>query len=241
MRRKTVILLAAALMCVLAGCADRDQSREDQTTDLSSNEGQGMAAGASQPEHDATAEGADDSRASSLENHEIIPVSMGTFCDGEQQEYCTVALPADYQFAASYTDENDVERSFVETGAVSLQEAKEEGILDAIQSGEEEISYLWLHSLDLEENFYFAVSASEADTLTAIKAYEDSGTDFGTAEHPAYWYTDEGNEYSAADIMIGYQINDSVTLNISYSGPLTDELGLDQLARELYSMVTVNE
>ena len=225
MDKKRNIWALFLVIVMLTGCGETRSSSESSSLDTGSES------------ETSVAEQEQDTNSGSLFFEDtMISVPMGTYSNGEQKRFCTVDMPSEYQFFASYTDENGVGRTYNETGDILLREAFYDGFLDSI---EEEISYAWLLSPNSDESILYTVSALEEDSLEAIKERVPSGTEFGTTDYPAYWYEEEYE--GSHNTYISYKISDSVTLSMVYSIPADIEYDSDEMAQKLYDLVTVTE
>lgn len=162
-------------------------------------------------------------------------IKMGIYYEGAQTNFCTVKMPTEYIFGAVYTNENGQELSISGTGSCTLQEALDKG---AIEEAENAFSFVNLVSFaEDRSSLTFCIETPELGTMDELKARAPDGVEFGTDAHPAYYFADPDNEYE--DLCVGYQVNDSILLTVTYYGPLADELGLAQLAQNIYDLVEV--
>lgn len=168
-----------------------------------------------------------------LNGGNLAEIKMAAFHDGSIQETCTVRMPTDYMFAAVYTDDTGQEAVVPKTGNL-LQEILDEGILDGLGNP---CSYVRLQSREKDNSsMSISVLSRNVKNMQDIKNYNSGGTDFGAAEHPAYYYTGPA-EYAKMDLGVAYQINNDILLLMEYSGPLVEELGPEQLAQNMYGLV----
>lgn len=171
-----------------------------------------------------------------LNGGSIAEIKMGICYEGVQTNFCTVKMPTEYIFGAVYTDESGQELSISGTGSNTLQKAIDEGsIAEAVNA----FSYVNLVSFaEDSSSLSFCITTPDLKTMDELKAYAPGGVEFGTDEHPAYYYVDP-DEYAGTDLSVGYQINDSILLSMTYQGPLAEKLGLEQLAQNMYDLVEV--
>lgn len=227
MEKRTVILAIGAMILSAAGC-----SPFQAETQMESDGGQTVTTinGETQTvEDDGGTEGAVSDAMT------MISVPMGTYYNGEQQQYCTVDMPERYTFMACFTGEDNMEHAVIETGNITLAEAAQEGLLE---NREEYFSYVQLTSEDDSEVLGFRLYTPDLYSMDLLKEEFPDGTDMGTDQVPAYYYVDE-SEYAVSDLCLALQMRDSVIMLISYEGPLADEIGLEHLAEQLYDRVTV--
>lgn len=176
-----------------------------------------------------------------LNGGDIKEVEMGTYYDDVQKKFCRIKMPSDYLFGVSYTDEEGERVAISDLENDSIQD-----VIDAIDTGtiegaENAFSAIYLRSLKEDSsNLNFLVRTSDSMTLNDLKERYPDGSEFGTEEQPAYYYVDP-DEYADTDLCIGYQINENILLTMTYSGPLDEELGLEQLAQNMYDLVEVIE
>lgn len=166
----------------------------------------------------------------------IAEIKMGTCYEGVQTDFCTIKMPTEYMFGAIYTDESGQTHSIADTGSITLQEALEKG---SVNEEDNAISAVYLYSFaEDKSSLSFYIDTTDYITMDDLKRNTPNGVEFGTDEHPAYCYINP-DVYVDADLCIGYQVNDSILLSITYQGILVDELGLEQLAQNIYDLVEV--
>lgn len=244
------VVIAVALLCLLvsiAGCGDK----EPKNTTLV--EPDGTEAVIKNTDGSANAETNEPEKTSGealcgvyLNGGSAADVKLGIYFEGAQKYYCTVKMPETYMLGALFQDENgedifldeiaDDSLIYEMGGDETLKEILEQG---SLEETEYPITCVTLSSLGEDRTkvgFYLCNLAT--GTMEDEKNLTPDRTDFGTEAHPAYYYQQE-DAYMAADLYVVYQVNDSVLLRVTYSGPLADELGLEQLAQNIYDLVEV--
>lgn len=232
-------VIAAALLCLIvciAGCGDKEPA------DTALVEPDGTEAVINQTDDVTNAETKEPEGASGealcgvyLNGGSVADIEMGIYYEGVQTNFCTVKMPTEYIFGAVYTDESGQGLPISGTGSCTLQEALDKG---AIEEAENAFSFVNLVSFaEDRSNLMFRIETSEVRTMDDLKARVPDGVEFGTDAHPAYYFSDPDDEYE--DLCVGYQVNDSILLTVTYSGPLADELGLAKLAQNIYDLVEV--
>ena len=243
MKKVLSLLLLLGIVLIATGCGKQPV---EQPKNTANTEGTNSVSGTAttgkdsetQPDSSAPAAGI------FLNGGNLVDVKLGIFEYGERHEYCSVKLPEKYIMGALFHDEtgNDIfldkiaDDSLIYSmgGDTFLEEILQEGSLDET---EYPISNAMMTSFG-EDRTKFGAGICYW-TMDEIKSRCPGGMDFGTAEHPAYYYiADEGAFY---DLNVAYQINDTLFLVMAYNGPLADTVPLDKLAQDMYALVTVLE
>lgn len=231
--------MAAIVLTGILGC-----SSKETVTDTKSSEEQ---VSAEQPVKEITAETVQEEEVETeniqgevlagvySNGYELVEVPMGMYFEGEQKVFCKVKMPVNYRFYADYTTEEGDEKTIGEaSGGNSLALCIERGLWKEPYA----ISSVLL-GLGSESLRFFTIS-TEQGTMEDIKAIFPDAVEIGTQEHPGIYYVDS-DEASTADINVEVYLNENFHLIMRYEGPLAEELGLDQLARNIYDLVTVVE
>ena len=79
---------------------------------------------------------------------------------------------------------------------------------------------------------------SQGYTYDEVRAGYTDGIDLKNTENRAFYYVDE---YADTDFALVYEINSEAMVKVQYTGPLAEELGLEQVAENLYNIIEVIE
>lgn len=165
---------------------------------------------------------------------DYIEVPMGTFFQGEQKDFCKIKMPVEYIISANYSDNG--ENSLINSDIFGIKV----GNL-AEKKLENEVANHWITIASSGgTTMYFAIFPSTTATMEDEKAYAGEYKEIKGGEHPAIYFVDS-YEYSTSDLEVSYELNEDMLLRISYEGPVADQIGLDQLAQNLYDLVEVIE
>ena len=224
MKRKYLLLCMVVLMCTACGKSDIQESASGNVS--------------SQVETEGTQEKVEQNKESDYllgvysNATDYIDFPMGTFYNGKQTEFCTVKLAKEHIINASY------------------YESEEDSIIN------EKIDGINVGNIDLSSNYvanqgivvqngagdtlWFSVFTSKQRTMEDRKDYAREFKEISNSGHYAIYFKDPA-EYSAADLCLSYQINEDVILYVKYNGPAAEDLGLDQLAQNIYNLIEVIE
>ena len=243
MKKVLSLFLLLGMVLTAVGCGKQPAEQPGNTANAESTHSVSGTAttgkdSETQPDGDAPAAGI------FLNGGNLVDVKLGIFEYGERHEYRSVKLPEKYIMGALFHDEtgNDIfldklaDDSLIYSmdGDQFLEEILQEGSLDET---EYPISDVTMTSFGKDRTKFAA--GVYYWTMAEVKNDWPSGTDFGTAEHPAYYYiADDGAFY---DLNVAYQINDTLILVLAYKGPLADTVPLEKLAQDMYALVTVLE
>lgn len=222
MSKKNYMFLLCAMMLTLVACG-----KENNTSDVE-NENQQIT--------DEATEDVDEEQTQNKDSDVLLGVydgatdymelPMGTFYEGEQKEFCKVKLPLEYVASANYNDENGtslVNESIygikVEDIDLSENNVANQGVIIGSSEGTELV---------------FTVVPTSIVSLDDEKEYAGEYETINTTGYEAIYYVGEG-------MTVVYQLNDNILLHITYEGPMIDEIGVDQLAQNIYDLVEVIE
>lgn len=238
MKRKAMIMtMMTCCMVSAAGCAGKNQKTAEKETAVLEEQAADKEAGTEEGSKDTRNEESGTLAGVYVNGGSLADIQMGTYLDGAQTNLCTVKMPTAYLFDAGYTDEEGTLLSILDTNR-DLDKVLEDGILE---QSEEAVSSATVRLFGEKESLVgFDVTTEERFSVAGAKEYAPNGVEFGTEEHPAYYYVDE-DEYVTADVSIVYDIKDGVYMSMSYEGPLAEELGVEQVAKNMYDLITVTE
>lgn len=166
---------------------------------------------------------------------ECIPVPMGAYYEGEQKNFCRIDMPIEYLISASYSEDGLTEILNTDIYGIKVETLKTKNI------EEQDVANQWIliNSVGGTE-MHFVVLPTSIRTMDDVKEQVDDYKELNNAGYNAIYYVDQ-NQYATADLNMYYQLNENWLLAISYEGPVADEIGLDQLAQNLYDLVEVIE
>ena len=169
-----------------------------------------------------------------------VSVPMGTYFDGEQKNFCKIKMPLEYLFTACYTedgDENNISKNDDLVGKMVTP------TLDMVSDklDEQTKASCWVLMMSTggtTVNYYIIPSTTR--NLEDEKAYAGEYKELNHNGRNAIYFVDS-NEYVTADVCVSYEVNEDILLYITYEGPAADEIGIDQLAENIYDLVEVIE
>lgn len=230
--KRLLIVMLIGIAIILNGCG----KEEDNTSNTETEQTQPEKAVSSnqvkeKPENEALA-------GIYLNGGDIEKIEMGIYFGGEQKDFCSLKMPVKYLFAAGYVSENGETKSIESAnGTTELDMVLKSGL----NSEEMSISNVQILSSDSDSTrLMFYMESSETMTFEGMKGYAGNYIEFGDSDHPAFYYVDT-SEYAISDLNVCYSINDDIILSITYEGPLAEEVGLEQLAQNIYDLVEVIE
>lgn len=220
MSKKIYMFLLCAMMLTLVACG-----KENNTSDVE-NENQQITDVVTE---NVEEESAKDNNADVLLGvydgaTDYMELPMGTFYEGEQKEFCKVKLPLEYVASANYTDENGT--SLVNEAIYGIK-------VENIDMSESNVANqgVIIGSTDGTE-LVFTIVPTSVRTLDDKKEYAGEYEELNK-EFEAIYFIDQGK------LTIVYQLSEAMLLNITYEGPMIDEIGVDQLAQNIYDLVEV--
>lgn len=179
----------------------------------------------------------------------LIDVKMGFTENNEKKIFCSVKMPVNYSFIGKYNDEigetiRDYEKNDTDElidgkafGVPTLKEICEQTSLDKSTCA---ISNVMLN-MNGKKSTYINMTVL-SDDIEAFKAKnKENITELGTSKHRAAYTKSKKLAMSESEetLELAYQINDKILLIMIYRGPLVEEIGLEQLAKNMYELVTV--
>lgn len=171
---------------------------------------------------------------------ELVEIPLGIYYKGAQTDFCKIQAPLNYWSGAIYYDEQMEDHgSELSDGAVLLSNALDAGLLEADYS----IQNFMLsnpHLAEIPTNIMCTIGTTEQHGYgyDEIKEAYENGIELKNKDNRAFYYVDE---YTDTDLVLIYEINSEAMLQVQYTGPLAEELGLDQIAENLYNIVEVIE
>lgn len=143
-------------------------------------------------------------------------------------------LIPEYLFTAVYTEDGitEVTHSEISGGTVATASEKIGGQTVASK-------WIYLMSMDGTEISYDIIPTSQRN-LEDEKVYAGEYKELNHNGHNAIYFVDN-HENATADVCVSYEVNEDILLYITYEGPVADEIGIDQLARNIYDLIEVIE
>ena len=245
MKKKVVgMLLCCVLVVSLAGCGKGQEStetKEEETTEVGETEEETTVV------DDKTTSSSDALGGVYPGADELVSIPMGACIDGEQVRLVNVEMPRNYKFRPSYmsTDDGELEDFSSDRGDGTLAAALDNGI----QNEPYEIADVTMYLLDYSAYIDFEVSSSLVSYDEAKENIQKNEycSDFNeitvNGRDVCYFVGSGGVGYDGLNVFC--RIKDGIFISATYDGPLMDELmdelGLDQLARNICNLITVNE
>ena len=167
---------------------------------------------------------------------ELSAIPMGTFCDKKQTEYCSVRMPLNYMCTASYHDKHDASHiTRMANGDDILSDAVDKDLLKQ----EYKIQNLTVtnpHLADPHTTITYGIYVAEDTNYDLLLAEYDNGIELQGVKNRAFYYADNG-DYAAHDLVVIYELNDKILLQAKYEGPLTETVGIEKIAYNIYNAV----
>ena len=228
MSKKIYMFLLCAMMLTLVACG-----KENNTSDVE-NENQQITDVVTE---DVEEESAKDNNADVLLGvyegaTDYANVPMGMLFDGEQKVFCKIKMPDQYLFNAVYTEDGETDVTNDTLSGILLGDVKSE--LD-----KQEMASKWVYVMSTggtTVNFYIIPTTER--NLEDEKAYAGEYKEQNHNGHEAIYFVDPA-EYMTSDVCVSFEVNEDIILYITYEGPVADEIGIDQLAENIYDLVEV--
>lgn len=231
----TIMLVIAMALSVMACGGKKDnenQSEESVTSEMVENE-----------EEETPKTDIDKSEALAgvyPSADKLVKIPLGIFCKGAQTDFCRIQAPLNYWGGAIYFDDQMEDHiSEIAEGANLLSDSLDNGLLEAGYS----IQNMILtnpHLVELPTNIVYTMFTAEFHgyTYDDVRTAYTNGIDLENVENRAFYYVSENTD---TDLVLIYEISSEAMLQVQYTGPLVDELGLDQIAENLYNIIEVIE
>lgn len=169
---------------------------------------------------------------------DICEIPMGTYFENAQKNYCKIKVPADYWSGSIYKDADMGQNIFeMSSGTELLSDALDNGLLEQGNS----VQSLLINNPELDSEcttVTFTVYTPQECNFEELKTVFENVVEMKNTENQAFYYVDK-SDYSMTDLILYYAVNENITLEVQYEGPLADELGLDQIAQNLYDIIEV--
>lgn len=239
MKRKLVYVLLMVTV-IAAGCGKKedasvvveDSTKKESSTVISediSSEKEGSVEEKNQTQETVDIEG--NSMAIYPDAEGLSEIEMGVLAPA-----CTVKMPVNYMIVASGYDDNGNLSALdgADASSIEVQDAVSRGVF----STEKSMASFTLTSLG-ENTVIMSATMHPADKLTvdAVKDAYSNAKEIGDGSIPAVMYLGEG--MSGENVVVVMQINNEATLMMAYEGDVLKSLNADQVAAQLYEIVTV--
>ena len=171
---------------------------------------------------------------------ELAEFSMGTYYKDKQTKYCNIKLPGNYYGWAMYLTKDGANENFEMATSNFLSESINSGI----SKQEEAIQQFYYSNSQLVEEgqekteIYATIFKAEQITYEGMKSQISGATDIKEIGKLAF-YNKGDKKYTDIDVTMYYKLDDEITLEISYKGPLAEEIGVDKIAKKLYDLIEV--
>lgn len=154
---------------------------------------------------------------------------------GVSDPVCTVKMPVNYMIVASGYDDNGNLSSLDGTDASSME--VQDAVGKGVFSAEKSMASFTLTSLG-ENTVIMSATMHPVDKLSvdAVKDAYSNAKEIGDGSIPAVMYQGEG--MSGENVVVVMQINNEATLMMAYEGDVLKSLNADQVATQLYEIVT---
>lgn len=174
------------------------------------------------------------------EGNELVEIPLGTYYNEKQTDYCTIKLPKNYYGWSMYLSSENANENFEMATSHYLSDSIANGILEA----EESIQQIHYSDSQLVEDdttdIYANILTSEQITYEGMKTQMSGAVDIKEIEGKAFYCKGDKN-YTDIDVTMYYKLTDDITLEVSYKGPLAEEVGIDKIARNLFKLIEVSK
>lgn len=172
------------------------------------------------------------------ESKEFVEISMGTYYDEKQKDYCKIKLPGNYYGWAMYLNSENVNQNFDMANSHELAYSVENGLLDK----EEAVQQFHYSNFQLVEtnttDVYANIYTKEQITYDGMKSQMSGAIEIKEIGDNAF-YSKGDKKYTDIDVTMYYKLTDDITLEISYKGPMAEKLGVDKIAHRIYESIEV--
>ena len=172
------------------------------------------------------------------EGNEYVELELGTYFNEKQTDYCKIKLPGNYFGWAMYLDNDNSNKNFEMANSRFISDAVNNGLLEAEQAIQQ---FHYSNSQLVEENttnIYANIFNSSQITYDGMKAQMSGAVDIKEIEGVAF-YSKGDKKYTDIDVTMYYKLSDEITLEVSYKGPLAEEIGVDKIAHKLFELIEV--
>lgn len=166
---------------------------------------------------------------------DVYPTATGItdIAMGISEDMCTFKVPLNYVLAGGSYGEDGKEKTIA--GLNSATTTVEDALAAGSFSTGEHLAFFTMTSLDDDTMLTASLGTSDLMAWDDYKTTYPDAKEIGDENVPALIYHVEG--VSGNSLAIAIHVNEDVTLQIVYEGE--ESVGEDQLAQDLYDLVTV--
>lgn len=171
---------------------------------------------------------------------ELVELNLGTYYNEKQADYCKIKLPENYYGWAIYLAADNSNQNFEMATSHFLSDSISNGILEQEEAIQQ---FHYSNSQLIDENttttdIYATIFNPEQITYEGMKSQMSGAIDIKEIGDVAF-YSKGDKKYTDIDVTMYYKLTEDLTLEISYKGPLADEIGVDKIANKLYDLIEV--
>lgn len=166
----------------------------------------------------------------------LVEIPFGSTINGEATDIFTVKVPENYWCGAFYNDAEGKEHTAdMANGNDEVKKAIENGLLTL----EWKIHGLTVSSTDGSSTdvFYGFYPYAEEENYELLKNSTEDYTVIESDKHEAFYYESQDGEY----VVLIYDLGEKGVIQASFNSKLKDKIGVDQLAQNIYDLITVIE
>lgn len=225
-------ILLASTICI-TGCGKKtpDLEAASTATDIPAVSKEAETESTAEPTANPT-EAAEESVANVTD---VYPTATGItdIAMGISEDMCTFKVPLNYVLAGGSYGEDGKEKTIA--GLNSATTTVEDALAAGSFSTGEHLAFFTMTSLDDDTMLTASLGTSDLMAWDDYKTTYPDAKEIGDENVPALIYHVEG--VSGNSLAIAIHVNEDVTLQIVYEGE--ESVGEDQLAQDLYDLVTV--
>ena len=229
MKRKIYALLICSMLLAVTACGKKE------------NEGNTVEQGSEQAEEKEPTQEVE--QESSTKDGDIllgvyegatgyVSVPMGTYFDGVQKNFCKIKMPNEYILSAMYTENGKDSTTNDDISGFTVETA-------GTEFDKQEMASCWIYLMSAGgTKMSFSIVPASTRTLEGDMEYAGDYKEISKNGKRAIYFVDSG---ATSDVCVSYELSKNALVYISYEGPVADEIGIDQLAENIYDLVEVIE
>lgn len=166
----------------------------------------------------------------------LVEIPFGKTINGEATDIFTVKVPENYWCGAFYNDAEGKEHTAdMANGNDEVKKAIENGLLTL----DGKIHNLALYSTDGSSTdiLYNYSPYTEEENYEVWKNSTEDYKIIESDKHEAFYYETQDGEY----VVLLYDLGEKGIIQANFNGKLKDKIGIDQIAQNLYDLITVIE
>lgn len=167
--------------------------------------------------------------------NKIVELEVGTYYKEKQSNYCKIKLPGNYSGWSMFLNSDDKNITFemansselfysIENGLLEQEEVVQQFYYSDKHLGKEKITEVFGNVFTDDQIKY---ENMKEQTVNAVEIKDNA------------FYSEGDKKYTDIDITLYYRVNDNITLQLSYKGPLVEDIGVDAVAKQLYKCIEV--